>query len=77
MLQANFKFVVLKEIPNKGVALGEVNIRRGEIVSVGDEVCSDLKKGQEVVFDTYKAIKYNIKGQDYWFVNYETIFCTL
>lgn len=72
-LQANYKFVCLKEIPNKGVALGEVNIREAEIISVGSFV-EDLDIGETVIFDTYKGIKYNIKGQDYWFVNYETIF---
>jgi co-chaperonin GroES (HSP10) len=75
-LQANYKFVVLKEIPNKGVALGEVNIREGEVVSVGDKA-EDLDVGDKVIFDTFKGIKYNIKGQDYWFINYETIFAII
>jgi co-chaperonin GroES (HSP10) len=77
MLQSNFKFVALKEIPSKGVALGDTNIKEGEIVSVGEECTNDLKKGDKVLFDTFKGIKFNIKGQDIYFVNYETIFCTL
>ena len=76
-MQALTKFVIIKEVPSKGVALGDVNIREGEVVSTGWECDEELEKGDKVVFDTYKGIKYNIAGKDYYFVNYETIFCKL
>ena len=75
-MKANWKFVQIKQQKQGGVIADGSQILEGEVISVGTEV-KDIKKGDRVVFDSYKSIKHGIKGQEYWFTNHETIFCIL
>lgn len=53
------------------------NLQIGQIVSVGEEVSIDFKKGQKVLFDSFKAVQFAHNGQNYYFVKGETIFAIL
>ena len=52
-------------------------LEEGEIVSIGALVTKEFKKGDNVLFDTTKAMKHSVKGQSYYFVNHETVFSIL
>jgi co-chaperonin GroES (HSP10) len=72
-LQALTKFVVIKPIETKGMALGGEALLEGEVLSIGSKV-EDLKIGDKVVFNKGHAMEYTIDGVNCYFINYETIF---
>jgi hypothetical protein len=78
MLKSNYKFVAIQEesVDDKGVIVGDQTIKFGKIVSAGNKV-EDLKVGDKVCFSITHCLQPVIKGQKYYFLNYEMILCRL
>lgn len=82
-MKATNEFVCLKikEETVKGFKVmadkNENHLLEGEVVSIGEMVSAEFKKGNTVIFDKFKSFEYTVKGQKYYFTNYETIFAKI